>query len=479
MRITRSMTVRLTLLFAAASTAVLLVVGYVIGAAVEAHFVEQDREDLQARVELARRVLSRVTKASDLDGVPQQLDDAIAGQHGLAIAVVRRNGDVLFATSGAPFPRPMLQTGADAVRAPGLATWDADGHAYRGMAAAVPIALANESPATVAVALNIDHHRAFVRDFRRTLWIAIAAGALLMAALGFVAARRGLVPVQAMTRLTRGISTTHLADRVDLASLPRELVGLGSAFNEMLARLEDGVTRLSDFSSDIAHELRTPISTLMTQTQVALARSRPAEEYREALYGNLEELDRLARMIADMLFLAKSENGLMVPRNESFEIADEARQLFEFYDALAEERGVRLVLDGAARMRGDALMIRRALSNLISNALRHASPDAPIRVHIVETPSQITVAVENRGGTIPAEHRERIFDRFYRVDPARQRASEGAGLGLAITRAIVHAHGGEIAVESHASCTRFVLTFPASRVAPAAEESRPAESASR
>ncbi len=392
--------------------------------------------------------------------MPQQLDDALVGQHGLSIAIVRRNGEILFATSGAPFPRPMLEPGrrdADGT----LATWEAGGHAYRGLVAIVPVALASENPATVAVALNIDHHRAFLHQFARTLWIAIAAGALVMAFLGWIAARRGLVPVEAMTRVTRGISATRLGDRVDLETLPRELVGLGSAFNDMLVRLEEGFRRLSEFSSDLAHELRTPISTLMTQTQVALSRARSAEEYREVLYANLEEFDRIARMIGDMLFLAKSENGLMVPRNEPFELADEAKQLFDFYEALAEENGVRLELEGSGRIRGDALMIRRALSNLISNALRYTGRGEPIRVSIGTTPGHnVRVVVENRGTTIPPAHLQRIFDRFHRVDPARHRASEGAGLGLAITKSIVEAHRGTIEVVSREGCTRFMLTFP-------------------
>ena len=151
-----------------------------------------------------------------------------------------------------------------------------------------------------------------------------------------------------MTRVAQRITASRLHDRLPMASLPTELVDLATAFNGMLARLEDSFRRLSEFSSDLAHELRTPIGSLMTQTQVALSRTRSAEEYREVLYSNSEEYDRLARMIADMLFLAKADNGLIVPRSETVDLAVEVRELFEFYDALAEDRAVRLALAGEA-----------------------------------------------------------------------------------------------------------------------------------
>jgi two-component system heavy metal sensor histidine kinase CusS len=326
------------------------------------------------------------------------------------------------------------------------------------------VALTGEGPATVAVTLMIDHHRAFMHEFRRTLWIAIALSAALAALLGWVAARRGLVPVRAMAEVTHRISATRLTDRVAIDTLPSELVDLGTAFNAMLVRLEEAFTRLSEFSSDLAHELRTPVSTLMTQTQVAVSRARSADEYREILYANLEEFDRLARTIGDMLFLAKADNGLMVPRREPFELVEEVRQLFDFYEALAEEQGVRLDVAGSGRIEGDRLMIRRALSNLVSNALRHSPRGQAVRVTIDRPDGRhVRVIVHNRGEPIAPEHLERIFVRFYRVDPARQHGSQGAGLGLAITRSIVEAHRGRIAVESDRDGTRFVLIFPAAQ----------------
>ncbi len=311
--------------------------------------------------------------------------------------------------------------------------------------------------------MNIDYHHEFMHSFHRTLWAAIAAAILLTAVLGWLAARRGIAPVRDMARVARNITATRLDDRLAAASLPVELVDLGDAFNAMLARLEDSFRRLSEFSSDLAHELRTPISNLMTQTQVALGRSRSADEYRDVLYSNVEEFDRLARMIADMLFLAKADNGLIVPRSEMVDLASEVRDLFDYYDALVEERGVQLDVSGEGSVRGERLMIRRAISNLLSNAVNHSPRGGRVDVRIGTTSDErkTLLSVANRGETIPAEHLPRLFDRFYRVDPARQRLSEGAGLGLAITKSIVTAHGGVVRAFSEGGVTRVEMLFPA------------------
>jgi two-component system heavy metal sensor histidine kinase CusS len=211
--------------------------------------------------------------------------------------------------------------------------------------------------------------------------------------------------------------------------------------------------------------LRTPISNLMTQTQVAISKARSADQYREVLYSNLEEYERLARMIADMLFLAKADHRLIVPSSEMVDLAAEARELFGFYEAFAEEQGVSLVLTGTGFVQGDKLMIRRALSNLLSNAIRHTPRGGSVKVLLDQHRSgEIQLSVENPGQDIASEHLPRLFDRFYRVDPSRQKASEGAGLGLAITKSIVEAHKGTIQARSSNGSTRFAITFPAAGV---------------
>jgi two-component system heavy metal sensor histidine kinase CusS len=205
----------------------------------------------------------------------------------------------------------------------------------------------------------------------KTLWLVVIGGTLATGLLGWFAARRGLAPLREMKQRATEVSAQRLDQRLPVDAVPVELAELAESLNDMLARLEESFKRLSDFSSDLAHELRTPVSNLMTQTQVALSKTRSSAEYREVLESNCEEFERLSRMISDMLFLAKSENGLIVPGQETFDLADEVTALFDFYGALAEENGVTLRLEGSGQVTGDRLMLRRAIGNLLSNALRY------------------------------------------------------------------------------------------------------------
>ena len=243
---------------------------------------------------------------------------------------------------------------------------------------------------------------------------------------------------------------------------PSELEELARTLNAMLARLQDSFQRLSDFSSDLAHELRTPVSNLLTQTQVVLSKRRDVEAYQDVLASNAEEFERLSRIISDMLFLAKADNNLLTPSKDDVELSAEVNSLFEFYEALAEEKGLILTCHGQGNVAGDQLMLRRAINNLLSNAIRHSPQGGAIDVDIAAGDGGgTTLSVTNSGETIPPEHLPRLFDRFYRTDSSRQRFSDGAGLGLAITRSILRAHRGEVAATSASGLTRFTLRFPA------------------
>jgi two-component system heavy metal sensor histidine kinase CusS len=305
-----------------------------------------------------------------------------------------------------------------------------------------------------------------MRSFLQTLWLFVAGAAALTGLLGWAAARRGLAPLRAMREQAQVVTAQQLSHRLPVESAPLELAELAQSLNDMLARLEEAFHRLSDFSSDIAHELRTPVSNLMTQTQVVLSRARSADEYHSILESNAEEFERMARMISDMLLLAKADNGLVVPNRETFSLAAEVRALFDYYDAVAEEKGLQLTLEGDGEVSADRLMLRRALGNLLSNAVRHSAPGTSVRVHISTSPDSISIGMENTGDTIPKEYLERVFDRFFRVDPSRQRSSEGTGLGLAITRSIVMAHGGTISVASIDGLTTFRITLPRAGLVP-------------
>ena len=459
-----SLTVRLALLFAAVSTTVLLAIGAVIGYLVEEHFEMLDLAEMTGKMTLIEHILTKPGALLQKAELPRQLDDALVGHHGLSVAVYADHGKSIYATEGANFPPQVLHSGPGGLLAKPMqpVTWEVQGQAFRGIAAPLPATAAGAPAYTVALALDMAHHQDFMSAFRRMLWAALALGIVLSSLLGWLAARRGLAPIRAIADIARGISAERLDARLPLERVPVEVQDLVVSFNSMLARLEDSFKRLSDFSSDIAHELRTPVSNLMTQTQVAVSKTRNADEYREILYSNLEEYDRLARMIADMLFIAKTDNHLFTLRQDAVDLGPEIAQLIDFYQALADEQEVRMVRSGDGHIVGDALMIRRALSNLLSNAIRHTPRGGTVSISVETSHSGETlVRVENTGDTIPAAHLPRLFDRFYRIDPARSRGSDGAGLGLAIVRSIVEAHDGIIAVNSAAGKTSFVMTFPA------------------
>lgn len=445
-----SLTARVSLLFAAVLTAVLLALGGLAAWSVDRHFRAMDRSDLEGKLALVRNLLARAGAPTAMDEVLRELDDALVGHEGLSVTLSDGAGERWFASRGLSYPAALFQAPAR----DGLATWRDEGRGYRGLRASVRSG--DGRMFDVAIVLDISHHQHFLDELKRTLALAVALAALLGAGLGWLAVHTGLRPLRRLTAWAAGLSASRLGERLPEDGLPAEMRPLAEAFNGMLARLDDAFTRLSEFSSDIAHELRTPVATLMTQTQVALARARSAEEYRETLLSAGEEYERLARMIDDMLFLAKADNRLIVPGRAPVDLAAEAAGLIEFHGIVAEERGIRLELAGAATVPGDRLMLRRALSNLLANAIRHCPAGAAVAVRLESGPAGARVAVENPG-SIPAGQLPRLFDRFYTGDPARH---EGVGLGLAIVRSIVEAHGGSVAAESAAGLVRFVVRLP-------------------
>jgi two-component system heavy metal sensor histidine kinase CusS len=448
-----SLTTRISLLFAMSAAVVLLVLGWIVARAVDAHFIEMDRHDLDGKLTLVQNLLARADRPDALAAVPAQLDDAVIGHHGLAVALIDAAGHVWYA-SGHGLPQGMPQRPAP------LATWGAQGRTWRGLAASVAV---GDTQFTAALALDITHHQQFLARFHTVLGGATVLAMLAMATLGWLATRAGLQPLGRMARLAARLSATQLSERLPETALPEEIRTLATAFNAMLERLEDAFRRLSEFSSDLAHELRTPVSNLMTQTQVALARERSAPEYREVLQSAMEEYERLARMIEDMLFLAKADNRQVVPRRDSVDLAQEVRELIEFHGLVAEERGVRLEQHGAAIIHGDRLMLRRALSNLLSNAIRHCPDGDTVRVRLHQD-RDVELLVENPGD-IPPDRLSRVFDRFYTGDPARRSGAEGTGLGLAIVRSIVEAHGGSVRVGAANGMVRFAVRLPEARAA--------------
>ncbi|QJQ97504.1 heavy metal sensor histidine kinase [Halomonas sp. PGE1] len=453
----RSLTARLATLYSLLVAILLLLLGLWLEYLIRDHFDEIDHMELTAKLNMIENLLDRVDSPAALNTLPRYLDDLLTSQATLSVSIRDEEQRILYA-----YQPDFLEPVKNGEVSSPSARWSVAGHEFIGHEVQQLLPLAQPIPVRVLLGLDITHHAHFLQDTRRYLWTGIAIAALLTALLSWLVARQGLGPLKRITATAKRLSAERLEERLDLQATPPEMVELANAFNGMLNRLEADFQRLSEFSADIAHELRTPVSNLLTETQVALSRPRSTEEYQDALHSNLEELERLARMIADMLFLAKTDHGLLPNPAEPVHLEEEVTGLLEFYDALAEEKQVRMQLSGTATVTGDHLMLRRAIANLVSNAVRHTPPGGTIEITITHDQDMAKLCVINPGETIPADQLPKLFDRFHRADNIRNHHGKGAGLGLPITRSIVKAHGGDVAVRSQNGITTFCLTLPLS-----------------
>lgn len=452
-----SLTLRLSMMFVCAVVAVLVVAGFTFDAFSQHHFKALDRQAMTEKLESIQQIMDGEAGFSDSSDVALQLQALLGAHQELSASIVTKDGKTVFATPNAVEHPPSSPGGAEI----DMREWTAGGHMYRGMHAQVR--LVNEAePLTAWLSLDITSHLHFVETLRWWLVIWLTISALVSAALGWLVARSGLKPVERVTQVAASMSAGSLKERIPMDSVPRELESLVSSLNGMLARLEESFVRLSNFSADIAHELRTPISNLRTHTEVILAKKRAPEIYEENLYSNLEDLNRLSSIIDGMLFLAKSDNGLALPAKENIELRSVVEKLFEYYQLLADDTGVELKVSGHGTAYGDGTMLDRMVSNLLSNAIRHTPTGSVICVRIEPHGHMISLSVQNPGEEIAAEHLPRLYDRFYRVDPARREGSTtNAGLGLAIVKSLVEVHGGTVRCTSGGGYTTFTISLPA------------------
>lgn len=271
-------------------------------------------------------------------------------------------------------------------------------------------------------------------------------------------------PINRLINKIELISSQKLDQSIEINAVPNKYMGLVIAFNDLLSRLNLVFNRQNNFTADIAHEMRTPITNLATQTQIALTSERSNNDYKEILYSNLEEYERLSRMISDMLFLAQSDNKKISLHFEKINLADVLRVMMDFFEPISEDKNINLIFQGTCvNIDGDNTMLCRVFGNILSNALRYTPENSNIDV-VLSQPSaeQAQVVIANPGKMIEAHHIAHLFDRFYRVDSSRQRNdnNEGSGIGLAIVKSIIDLHHGHISVESDQQSTRFIVTLP-------------------
>jgi two-component system heavy metal sensor histidine kinase CusS len=314
-------------------------------------------------------------------------------------------------------------------------------------------------PLTIQVAQDRSADEQFTKEFALLLAIVMALGVLASAAIAVIVTERGLRPLTEMARSLKRIGPTHLNERVAPSGWPHELRPLAIAFDEMLDRLEDSFRRLSQFSADLAHELRTPIANILGESQVALTRARTPGEYRDVIESNVAECERLSGIIDNLLFLARAEAADGHIQRTLFEGKPAVAKIATFYETIAEEQQITITCVGEGDIYADRMLFDRAVSNLVENALRYTPTGGTIRISLAAGAAQSEISVKDTGCGIAAEHIPRVFDRFYRADSSR--SSQGAGLGLALVKSITDLHGGTATIQSEVGRgTTVTLTFP-------------------
>ncbi|MGR4041026.1 heavy metal sensor histidine kinase [Pseudomonas sp. 910_21] len=451
---------RLALSFAAVCALVLSGIGVFLYRSLAGEIAYRDDLALMGRLEQVRALLQDSDSLDALQARPRLYQNMLGNQQSLLL-VLRADGSTVIGINPRQQHLPELRPIAQELRPQrgDVSLWAGTDE--------VPVALiagqANgpEGEALTVVAGKILSEREqILASYRLRLYLAVGLGAVLAFALGLLLLRRGLLPLRQLSESVRQIDLRSLDRRLHTTGIPAEFHEPVQALNAMLARLEESFQRLSQFSADLAHEIRTPLHNLLGSNGLALNQPRSAAEYQEVLASNMEEFERLTRMAQNLLFLARAEQAEQVLDLRPLSLAGVGAELCDYFEALADDRQIRLENGFSGELRADQQLLQRALGNLLANAVRHADADSVIHLRRRNEPGWCWLQVHNQGPAIAPEHLPRLFDRFYRVDPSRAEPGDSGGLGLAIVRSIMLLHGGQVRVTSEARATVFELGFP-------------------
>lgn len=477
----RSLTTTLALAFGGTTLAVFVLVGSLVYIALAQQVKAQDDLDIVLSARHARRLAQEIETSRGINEHADRLTSIVLGNAAMSMEVIDAGGRRLIEhnLAGALGASAALAPGS--VDLPGLtrvpaaaritegaiAEWQTPaGAPVRGILA--DVMLRDGELTTLLVARNMTDRWLLLDRYRDKLHIAGAAGVVLAFLLGYLLIRTSLQPLREIASSAGSVTVDKLHTRIAVPRVPRELESLVASLNAMLERIDGGFQRLSRFTADLAHDMRTPLGNMRGATEVALARPRSVDEYQALLESNLEECDRLSRMIENVLFLARAEHPQFVKHTRKFDVGQELTRIAEYFEGLAEDAGVTMRVTGRGQLSADPDLFRRAVSNLLANAIRYTPRNGEIQLTAKDLPEGVRVTIANQGTPIAAEHLERIFDRFYRIDPSRStlppsegapRANGSTGLGLAIVRTIMELHGGTVHAESDAQGTRFILQF--------------------
>lgn len=412
--------------------------------------VMQRQQDNLNHKQAALQHLLQEGRASHTPGVMMHmLSDFLTGHDELSLRITGSSGQLLF---------EQLRQPVDDKRSE-----------RRSFTIDLPSAQAGQPGQTVQVLLMLDRRPddALLRQLAWILGLAAISSALLVSVSSAFLVRRGLAPLHSLVEQTRQLGVQDLTrdwqKRLDDTDQPQELRPLIGQFNALLERLAVAYRQMEAFNADVAHELNTPLTTLISSCELALRKPRDAEELRDILASNLEDLQRMAGIVADMLFLSHADRGESARRTLVPSMAGLASEVIDYHEASLQEAGLQIKVEGDASAEVDARLLRRALSNLLGNATRYAHAGSTIALRIINSTPDGTLRLEvsNIGPEIAPEHLPRLFDRFYRSDASRSHGDRNHGLGLAIVAAIARMHGGRAFVDSSQSITTVGMVLPA------------------
>ena len=440
------LTVRLTLFFSCAMAAILFAVSGLLYQKLKDELREQDEAELLRAVEVEKDVVRNLVKEKGPTLWQEEWREDADRSGRIGLRVFAPDGSMHSGSSALAAPASSFPAVAVPAR---FARWRADqgGKRLRYLLTAVGFEPAPGQRWVVQAALDRTHSHRILDGYWTRLAVLLAGAVAASAAIGFWVARRGLAPVRAISAEIGRVSAEKLHARIGDHPWPADLQVLAQSFDATLERLERSFEQLSRFSSDLAHEFRSPINNLVAAASVTLSRERSGADYRDTLEVIAGEGERLSRMVSSMLFLARAENAQQAMRRAPLQARDEFEKLLEFFDALAEEKRLAISCSGDAAFSADPILLRRALSNLIANAVQHTAPGGSIALEARAQGGEVVLSVRDSGSGIAADHLPHLFDRFYRVDSARS-SSESTGLGLALVKSIAELHGGSVSVDS-------------------------------
>lgn len=462
-RKTTSLTTRLGLLFALIASLTFASVGTYLYQTLATQLEASEDADLLEKIGHIRHLLQETSSTKSIVEDPHRFVDAAAGHEGLILVLKDAGGRILLQNHPELGPLPALPIAA-AGQVPDLSLagpWSTHaGEPGRAVAAWGALGGNSAEQVQIFVGRTASSRTALLKAYRAKVLAAVLSGALLAAIFGYILVQRGLRPLHVIADQARSITAQKLEQRLDAATAPAELQTLVEAFNAMFDRLHNSFQRLSQFSADLAHDLRTPINNLMVQTHVALSQLRSAEDYQALLASNVEEYERLARMVENMLFLARADHAQIALDKQQLDSRTELQRIADYFEGVADDLGVKLAVDANGSVMADPILFRRAVNNLVANAIRYTPLGEVVRLSTLQSADMTVVTVVNPGAGIEAEHLPRLFDRFYRTDLARSDSASSTGLGLAIVQSIMQLHGGRAEVNSAQGTTTFRLLFP-------------------